>query len=156
MRRTAKEIGELTNLADLWKVPISQGEIDRIGEICLQLFLSMSLMSMQLWSLAQAMGPVLLILVAQMTVVTLFVVFVIFRAMGRGYDAAVIAAGFAGLGLGATPVGIANMKAVTEKYGPSPKAFLVIPLVGAFFIDLVNALVIKAFVASPILSQPIP
>ena len=154
---TAMMVGILiTNLADAGKVSIPAADIARLGEICLQLFLSMSLMSMQLWSVAQAMGPILLVLLAQMTVITLFVVFVVFRVMGRGYDAAVISAGFTGLGLGATPVGIANMKAVTDKYGPSPKAFLVIPLVGAFFIDLVNAIVIKMFVASPLLQQPIP
>ena len=77
--------------------------------------------------------------------------------MGRDYDASVIAAGFSGLGLGATPVGIANMNAMTSKYGPSPKAFLVIPLIGAFFIDLTNALVIKFFIGLPIISQtPLP
>lgn len=107
-------------------------------------------MSMQLWSLAQAMGPILLVLITQMMVITFFAVFIVFRIMGKDYDAAVIVGGFSGLGLGATPVGIANMKAVTEKYGASPKAFLVIPLIGAFFIDLVNALVIKMFVAAPI------
>jgi len=154
---TAMMVGiVITNLADTWKLRMSGEEIDRIGEMCLQLFLSMSLMSMQLWTLAQAMGPILLILLAQVTVITLCVVFVVFRVMGRDYDAAVISSGFVGLGLGATPVGIANMKAVTEKYGVSPKAFLVIPLVGAFFIDLVNAIVIKMFVASPLLQQAIP
>ena len=74
------------------------------------------------------------------------VVFVVFRAMGRNYDACVISAGFVGLGLGATPVAIANMGALTTRFGPSPKAFLVVPLVGAFFIDILNALVIKLFV----------
>jgi ESS family glutamate:Na+ symporter len=153
---TAMMVGILiTNLADVlkWKVPAA--EIDRFGEIGLQLFLAMSLMSMQLWSLANAMGPILLILLAQVTVITFFAVFVIFRLMGKNYDAAVIVGGFSGLGLGATPVGIANMKAITEKYGASAKAFLVIPLVGAFFIDLVNALVIKAFVNLPLLQQSI-
>ena len=88
---------------------------------------------------------------------TLFTVWVVFRVMGRDYDASVIAAGFAGFGLGATPVGIANMNAITAKYGASPKAFLVIPLVGAFFIDLINALVIKFFAGLPIMSQtPLP
>ena len=74
------------------------------------------------------------------------VVFLVFRAMGRDYDASVISAGFVGLGLGATPVAIANMDAVTRRFGPSPKAFLVVPLVGAFFIDILNALIIKLFV----------
>jgi ESS family glutamate:Na+ symporter len=88
---------------------------------------------------------------------TLFAVFIVFRVMGRDYDASVIAAGFTGLGLGATPVGIANMNAITSKYAPSPKAFLVIPLVGAFFIDIVNALVIKLFAGLEIMSQaPLP
>jgi ESS family glutamate:Na+ symporter len=146
----------LTNSADLLKFKVSQLAIDRCGELTLPLFLAMSLMSMQLWTLAQALGPILLILLAQITVMTLFAVFIIFRVMGRDYDASVIAAGFAGLGLGATPVGIANMDAVTRKYGPSPKAFLVIPLVGAFFIDIANAAVIKFFLASPFISQVSP
>jgi len=113
----------------------------------------MSLMSMQLWVLSQAVGPILLILMAQVLVMTIFTIYIIFRVMGKDYDASVIASGFAGLGLGATPVGIANMNAITTKYGPSPKAFLVIPLVGAFFIDIVNALVIKFFASLPIISQ---
>ena len=79
--------------------------------------------------------------------------FIVFRMMGRDYDAAVIVAGFTGLGMGATPVGIANMNAITSKYAPSPKAFLVVPLVGAFFIDIVNALVIKMFLALPLLQM---
>ena len=78
-----------------------------------------------------------------------FALYVIFPAMGRDYDAAVIAAGFSGLGLGATPVGIANMHAVTEKYGASQKAFLIVPLVGAFFLDIANATIIQAFLALP-------
>jgi ESS family glutamate:Na+ symporter len=154
---TAMLVGILiTNLAEMGKAKIPTADIARLGEICLQLFLAMSLMSMQLWSLAQAMGPILIVLIVQMTVITIFVVFLVFRLMGRSYDAAIISAGFAGLGLGATPVGIANMKAVTDKYGPSPAAFLVVPLVGAFFIDLVNAIVIKMFAASPLLQQPLP
>jgi ESS family glutamate:Na+ symporter len=144
----------ITNLADVFKCKIPAVEIERFGEICLQLFLAMSLMSMQLWTISQAMGPILLVLAAQMLVITLFAVHIVFRLMGKNYDAAVMAGGFTGLGLGATPVGIANMQAVTTKYGASPKAFLVIPLIGAFFIDLVNAVVIKLFAASPLLQQP--
>ena len=89
-------------------------------------------MSMQLWLVAQAFGPLIVLLMAQMLVISLFAVFVVFRLMGKDYDASVIAAGFLGLGLGATPVAIANMQALTAKYAPSPKAFLVVPLVGAF------------------------
>lgn len=147
----------ITNSADLMKVQLSDAAIERGGEISLQLFLSMSLMSMQLWTLIQSFGPMMVVLFAQILAMTLFTVFIVFRVMGRDYDAAVIASGFSGLGLGATPVGIANMNAITSKYGPSPKAFLVIPLIGAFFIDLVNALVIKFFAGLPIMSQaPLP
>jgi ESS family glutamate:Na+ symporter len=151
---TAMLIGILlTNSADFFKFKLHTQAIDRAAEISLQIFLSMSLMSMQLWVLNQAAGPILLVLTAQVLVMTLFAVYVVFRVMGRDYDACVIVAGFTGLGLGATPVGIANMNAITSKYGPSPKAFLVIPLVGAFFIDIVNALVIKFFANLPIISQ---
>ena len=151
---TAMMIGIVfTNSADFFKIQLSQPTIDRAAEISLQIFLSMSLMSMQLWVLSQAAGPILLILMAQVLVMTLFTIYIVFRVMGKDYDASVIASGFAGLGLGATPVGIANMNAITSKYGPSPKAFLVIPLVGAFFIDIVNALVIKFFASLPIISQ---
>ena len=105
----------------------------------------MSLMSLQLWTLLDLAGPILVLLVAQVIVITLWVMFVIFPAMGRNYDAAIIASGYAGLGLGATPTAIANMTAVTTKFGPSPQAFLIVPLVGAFFIDLANAFVIQQF-----------
>ena len=135
------------------KLRIDVATINRAGELSLQLFLIMSLMSMQLWTLANAIGPILFVLTVQVLVMTIFASYIVYRLMGRSYDACVIAAGFTGLGLGATPVGIANMNAVTSKYGPSPKAFLVIPLVGAFFIDLVNAMVIKFFISLPIISQ---
>jgi len=127
---------------------------EQAAEISLQLFLAISLMSMQLWVLTDAVGQILLVLFAQMTLIALFGAWIVFRLMGRDYDAAVIVSGFAGLGMGATPVGIANMNAVTAKYGPSPKAFLVIPLVGAFFLDIVNALVIKTFLGMPFMQVP--
>ncbi len=144
---TAMAVGiAITNLSDVLKFEIHPVTISKFGEIALNVFLAMSLMSMQLWSLAAAVGPILVVLMAQMLVITVIVVFVVFRIMGRNYDACVISAGFVGLGLGATPVAIANMDALTTRFGPSPKAFLVVPLVGAFFIDILNALVIKFFV----------
>ena len=85
--------------------------------------------------------------------VNLVAIYLVFRLTGRNYDSAVMASGFAGLGLGATPVAIANMNALTTNYGPSPKAFLVIPLIGAFFVDILNALVIKFFLALPVMQQ---
>lgn len=151
---TAMMIGIVfTNSADYFNFELNTQVIDRSAEISLQIFLSMSLMSMQLWVLSQAAGPILLVLIAQVLVMTLFAIYIVFKVMGKNYDACVIASGFAGLGLGATPVGIANMNALTSKYGPSPKAFLVIPLVGAFFIDIVNALVIKFFANLPIITE---
>jgi ESS family glutamate:Na+ symporter len=147
----------VTNLADSRNKSLRAGDYEKVGEISLQLFLAMSLMSMDLSSLARAFGTIFVVLSVQIVVITLFAVFVIFRVMGKDYDAAVIAGGFCGLGMGATPVAIANMSAVTAKYGPSFKAFLVVPLVGAFFIDLMNALVIKFFIGLPLMQQtPLP
>lgn len=140
----------ITNACDLSKIELDKPSISLCSDVSLQLFLAMSLMSLQLWTLAGAFGPLLLILAAQISVMAVFARLIIFPAMGRDYDAAVIAAGFSGLGLGATPVGIANMHAVTEKYGASQKAFLIVPLVGAFFLDIVNATIIQAFLATPI------
>jgi len=97
--------------------------------------------------------PLLLVLFVQVVVITLFSIVIVFRLMGKTYDAAVICAGFTGLGLGATPVAIANMNAITAKYGASFKAFLVVPLVGAFFIDLINAIIIKFFIGLPIMQN---
>ena len=114
-----------------------------ISDLSLGLFLAMSLMSLQLWSLGGLGGPIVAILLTQVVVVCLCVVFVVFPAMGRDYDAAVMSAGYAGLALGATPTAIANMTAVTQKFGASAKAFIVVPLVGAFFIDIANSLIIQ-------------
>lgn len=136
----------IANLSDIMKFQIHPKAIDKFGEVALNIFLAMSLMSMKLWGLAGVAGPILLALMAQMLVITFFAVYVVFRVMGRDYDACVISAGFVGMGLGATPVAIANMDAVTSRFGPSRKAFLVVPLVGAFFIDLLNAIVIKGFI----------
>jgi ESS family glutamate:Na+ symporter len=143
----------LTNLADILKFEVSAVSINRAGEVSLHLFLAISLMSIQLWQLASAIGPLLIILMAQMLVVSVLAVFLVFRFTGRDYDASVIAAGFMGLGLGATPVAMANMQAITSRYGPSTKAFIVVPIVGAFFIDLSNAIVIKAFASLPLLRE---
>ena len=114
-----------------------------ISNLSLGLFLSMSMMSLQLWKLVDLAGPIVILLLTHVAVVSLFVIFVVFRLLGKNYDAAVMSAGYAGLALGATPTAVANMTAVVEKYGASPQAFLVIPLVGAFFIDIANAFVVK-------------
>lgn len=126
--------------------PSGSKSLALISDVSLSLFLAMSLMSLQLWSILEMAGPVTLLLAAQLATITLWVVFVIFPLMGRTYDAAVMAGGYAGLGLGATPTAVANMTAVTRKCGPSPLAFLVVPLVGAFFIDIANAAILKGFI----------
>ena len=149
---TAMLVGiAITNLSDKLKRPLDQDAFQKTGEISLQLFLAMSLMSMDLSSLVGAFGPIFVVLSIQILVISVFAVFIVFRIMGRDYDAAVIAGGFCGLGMGATPVAIANMNAVTLKYGPSFKAFLIIPLVGAFFVDILNAIIIKFFLGLPMM-----
>ena len=155
---TAMMVGIIiTNLADARKHSLNQGDYDKVGQVCLQLFLAMSLMSLDLNALANNIGDLLVVLLVQVALIGCFAVFVVFRFLGRDYDAAVITAGFTGLGLGATPVAIANMDALTLKHGPSFKAFLVIPLVGAFFIDLLNAVTIKAFISLPFFQNaPLP
>ncbi|MGL1886031.1 MAG: sodium/glutamate symporter [Reichenbachiella sp.] len=127
--------------------PENSGSIALWSDISLGLFLAMSLMSLQLWTLIDLAGPLFVILIIQVVVITLYVILVVFRVMGKDYDAAVISAGYMGLALGATPTAIANMTAVTQKWGGSPRAFIVVPLVGAFFIDLSNALIIKLFLS---------
>ncbi|MEO1138787.1 MAG: sodium/glutamate symporter [Pseudomonadota bacterium] len=117
-----------------------------INDFTLGAFLAMSLMSLQLWALADLGAAILAILTAQTLFAVLFVLYVLFPLLGGGYRAAVLAAGFGGFALGATPTAIANMTAVTKRYGPSPIAFVVLPLVSAFFVDLANAVVIQAIV----------
>jgi ESS family glutamate:Na+ symporter len=117
-----------------------------VSEISLGLFLAISLMSLELWTLADLGIAILVMLIAQVVVVMLWAGLVVFRAMGANYDAAVMSAGYVGLALGATPTAIANMTAVTKLYGASPRAFIVVPLIGAFFIDLANAVVIQLYI----------
>ena len=125
------------------KWPTNTPSLALISDLSLGLFLAMSLMSLQLWTLIDLAGPIIILLACQVVVIVLFVTLIVFRLMGGDYDAAVISSGYAGLGLGATPTAIANMTAVTTKFGASPKAFIVVPLVGAFFVDISNAFIIK-------------
>jgi ESS family glutamate:Na+ symporter len=118
------------------------------GNVSLALFLAMALMTLRLWELAHLALPVLVLLAAQTALMVLWVVHVTYPAMGRTYDAVVLGAGQCGFGLGGTPTAIANIQAVTGRFGPSRVAFVVVPLVGAFFLDLANAVVIKGFLAA--------
>jgi ESS family glutamate:Na+ symporter len=119
-----------------------------IADIALGTFLAMSLMSMQLWTLIDLAGPIFTILAAQFALAVAVNLFIVFRTMGGNYDAAVVCAGFGGISLGSTPTAMANMAAVTQRYGASHLAFIIVPLVCAFFIDLVNAMLIPFFLGT--------
>jgi ESS family glutamate:Na+ symporter len=122
-------------------IGLSQRTIDDVGGVALSLFITMALMTLKLWELVGLALPLLVILVAQVALIAVVCVF-IFRLMGRDYDAAVMSGGFCGFMLGTTANAMANMEALVEKYGPAPRAFLVVPMVGAFFIDFTNAIII--------------
>jgi ESS family glutamate:Na+ symporter len=125
--------------------PAGTRSLALMSDISLGMFLAMSLMSLQLWTLAELAGPILAILTAQFLVAFSFALFVVFRLMGRDYEAAVICSGFGGISLGSTPTAMANMTAVSKRYGAAHKAFIIVPLVCGFFVDLANAVIIKLF-----------
>jgi ESS family glutamate:Na+ symporter len=129
------------------KWPARSRALAVISDYSLSVFLAMSLMSMQLWTLSGSGTSLLVVLTLQAVAATVFILFLVFRFMGRNYTAAVLSAGFAGFALGATPTAIANMSSVAKRYGPAPLAFIVLPLVSAFFVDLANAFIIKFFVS---------
>jgi glutamate:Na+ symporter, ESS family len=140
----------LSNGLTLAGKPVAEHAVALLGNVSLALFLAMALMTLKLWDLASLALPVISILAAQTALMALYAIFVTFRVMGRNYDAVVLAAGHCGFGLGATPTAIANMQAVTNRFGHSHLAFLIVPMVGAFFIDIANAIVIKGYLALPI------
>jgi ESS family glutamate:Na+ symporter len=121
---------------------LSQKLIDDIGSVALALFLALALMTLRLWELAGLALPLAAILIAQLTLVAVVALFAVFRLMGRDYEAAVTSAGFVGFMLGTTANAMANMEAITNRYGPAPRSFLIVPMVGAFFIDFTNAVLI--------------
>lgn len=125
---------------------IHMGEINDLGGICLSLFLGMAMITLKLWELSSLALPLILLLAAQVLLICIFTYFLEFRIMGRDYDAAVLVAGTCGFGMGATPNAMANMQAVCDKYAPSVKAYLLIPLVGSLFADFINSLVITLFI----------
>lgn len=131
----------------VFKFSMFDRAIDVFGNASLSLFLAMALLNLKLWQLSGLAGPVVIILAVQTLVMVLYATFVTYTFMGRNYDAAVLAAGHCGFGMGATPTAVANMQSVTEHFGPSHKAFLIVPMVGAFFIDLVNVAILKIFIS---------
>lgn len=135
-------------------IAVSSATVDLLGGVALSLFLVMALMGMRLIDLVSLAGPLFVILALQMTVMAIYAAFVTFRTMGRDYDAAVVAAGHVGFALSSTAAALAIMKTVTERRGPSPLAFLIVPMVGAFFIDIANALMIQGYLALPFFGFP--
>ena len=125
------------------KWPANTRSMAIVSDFSLSLFLSMSLMSMQLWTIASLAGPLLVILTLQTLGAVLFILLILFPLMGKNYQAAVLSSGFGGFALGATPTAIANMTAVTKAHGAAPTAFIILPLVAAFFVDVTNAFVIR-------------
>lgn len=136
-----RNIGEYTG-----KITIHMGEINDLGGICLSLFLGIAMITLKLWQLADLALPLVLLLAGQAVLMFLFAYYVIYNIMGRDYDAAVIAAGTCGFGMGATPNAMANMQAICDKYAPSVKAYLIIPIVGSLFADFLNSLTITFFI----------
>lgn len=136
-----RNISEHTNL-----FTVNMGEINDIGGICLSLFLGIAMITLKLWQLASLALPLLILLAGQVALMFVFTYFVLFNVMGRNYDAAVLAAGTCGFGMGATPNAMANMQALTEKYVPSVKAYLLVPIIGSMFADFLNSLTITFFI----------
>ena len=133
-------------LTSAFKVNMFDRAIDVFGNASLSIFLGIALLNLKLWQLLDLALPMLIILAVQTAIMALYAYFATYRFMGKDYDAAVLSAGHCGFGLGATPTAVANMQSVTERFGPSHKAFLIVPMVGAFFIDFVNAFILTGFV----------
>lgn len=136
----------IRNVADMQKKNLPMNEIAITGNIALSLFLAMALMTLKLWELADLAIPIITILLVQTVIMALYAYFITFKFNGRDYDAAVMATGHCGFGLGATPNAMANMEVFTKENGPAPRAFFVLPVVGALFIDFTNATVITFFI----------
>lgn len=136
-----RNIGEYTG-----KIPLYMDQVEDIGSIMLSLFLGIAMITLQIWELAGLALPMIILLLAQTIWMIFFAGFIVFRSMGKNYDAAVISAGFCGFGMGATPNALANMEAVTARYVPSAKAFLLIPIVGSLFTDFLNSIIITLFI----------
>ncbi len=136
----------IRNICDFRKVELEDKEIETIGGISLSFFLAMALMGLKLWELFDLALPMLVMLIAQALLMGVFAYFITFRIMGKDYDAAVFASANCGFGMGATPNAVANMDALTAKFGYAPTPYLVVPIVGCLFIDFVNSAVITLFI----------
>ena len=136
-----RNVGEYSGKFDIY-----MGEINNLGGICLSLFLGIAMITLKLWQLAELALPLMILLGAQLLLIFLYTYFLVFRVMGKDYDAAVLAAGTCGFGMGATPNAMANMQVLCDRYAPSVKAYLLVPLIGSLFADFINSLVITLFI----------
>ena len=137
----------MRNICEYTKITtIHMGEINDLGGICLSLFLGMAMITLKLWELASLAMPLIILLTAQVILIIIFTYIIEYNIMGRDYDAAILVAGTCGFGMGATPNAMANMQAVCDRYAPSVKAYLLIPLVGSLFADFLNSLAITFFI----------
>ena len=136
-----RNIGEASG-----KITIHMGEINDIGGICLSIFLGIAMITLKLWQLADLALPLILLLLTQLLLMFLIARFVVFNLMGRNFDAAVLSAGTCGFGMGATPNAMANMQVLSEKYAPSVKAYILVPIVGSMFADFLNSLIVTFFI----------
>jgi ESS family glutamate:Na+ symporter len=139
----------IRNLVPFTGVRLDDRASDLISGVCLSLFLVMTMMALNLVEVALSAGPFLVIIAAQVAAIVLYAIFICFRFMGRDYEAAVTSAAFIGFNMGSTATAMANMQAITNKYGPAPQSYLIVPLAGAFFIDLMNAFLLTAMLALP-------
>ena len=135
----------IRNIWDVQHKELPMVEIDALGGLSLNLFLSMAMMSLKLWQLAALALPMIVILLVQTIVMFLYANFVVFNVMGRDYEAAAMTTAFCGFGMGATPNAMANMRALVERYGAAPRAFFIVPLVGSLFVDFFNSMVLTTF-----------
>ena len=142
---TACAMRNLFGLSPRWEKELSIGDVVSIGDICLQLFLGMAMASLRLWELASLALPLTLILVAQVAFMALYGMLVAFPLLGKNYDSAVLVSGLCGFGLGATPNAMANMSAVCYKYHYAVNPFIIVPIIGAMFVDLINTGVVTLF-----------
>ncbi|GAK20970.1 LOW QUALITY PROTEIN: sodium/glutamate symport protein [Vibrio sp. JCM 19052] len=138
----------ITNFLEVTKVrKLDTETVDMLGTVSLSLFLAMALMSLKLWNIFDLAIPFLVILGVQSVILAIFTYYVTFKVMGSNYDAAVISGGHCGFGLGATPTAVMNMGSIVNRFGPSPQAFMVVPIVGAFFIDIVNLIILQGYIS---------
>ena len=135
----------IRNIWDAKNTDLPMEEIDALGGLSLNLYLAMAMMNLKLWQLAALALPMIVILLVQTVVMFLYANYAVFNIMGRDYEAAAMTTAFCGFGMGATPNAMANMRALQEKYGPAPRAFFIVPLVGSLFVDFFNSMVLTTF-----------